>query len=117
MWTLSDYAPLTQHKRLFFIEHFPQLGGIKSTIIIQINQKGEQVMIYRKLFRMLTAGLFVLAVSIPAMASDQNAPIEKEILALDMSWGQAAAKADGTVLGKLLADDLYHVHADRKSVV
>jgi ketosteroid isomerase-like protein len=75
------------------------------------NQKGEQVMIYRKLFRMLTAGLFVLAVSIPAMASDQNAPIEKEILALDMSWGQAAAKADGIVLGKLLADDLYHVHA------
>jgi ketosteroid isomerase-like protein len=68
-------------------------------------------MVYRKLFRMLTAGLFVLAASIPAMASDQNAPVEKEIQALDMSWGQAAAKADGTVLGKLLADDLYHVHA------
>ena len=68
-------------------------------------------MIYRKLFRMLTAGLFVLAASIPAMASDQNTPVEQEIQALDMSWGQAAAKADGTVLGKLLADDLYHVHA------
>ena len=55
-------------------------------------------MIYRKLFSMLTAGLFVFAVSIPAMASDQNAPIEKEIQALDMSWGQAAAKSMARLL-------------------
>lgn len=68
-------------------------------------------MIYRKLFRMMTAGLFVLAISIPAMANDQNTPVEKEIQALDMAWGQAAAKGDSIVLGKLLADDLYHVHA------
>ena len=68
-------------------------------------------MIYRNLFRMMTAVLFVFAGSIPAIASDQNATVEQEILALDMAWGQAAAKGDGAVLGKLLADDLYHVHA------
>jgi ketosteroid isomerase-like protein len=68
-------------------------------------------MIYRKLFRLMTAVLFVFAVSIPAMASDQSTAAEKEIQALDAAWGEAAAKADGTVLGKLLSDDLYHVHA------
>jgi ketosteroid isomerase-like protein len=60
---------------------------------------------------MMTAGLFVFAVSIPAMASDQNTAVEKEIQALDMTWGEAAAKADGKTLDKLLADDLHHVHA------
>lgn len=68
-------------------------------------------MICRSVFRMITAGLFVLAVSTPATANDQNTGVEKEIQALDMAWGKAAAKGDGKVLNELLAEDLYHVHA------
>lgn len=65
----------------------------------------------RKAFRMLLVGLFVLAVAAPAMAADKDTKVEQEIKALDMAWGEAAAKGDGAVLNKLLADDLHHVHA------
>ena len=68
-------------------------------------------MICRNLCRMITAGLFVLAVSTPTMANSQDSSVEKEIQDLDMAWGKAAAKGDGMVLDKLLAGDLYHVHA------
>lgn len=68
-------------------------------------------MLCRKVFRVVLVGMFALAVAVSAMAADKNSKIEQEIQALDMAWGEAAAKGDGVVLNKLLADDLYHVHA------
>lgn len=65
----------------------------------------------RKVFRMMLAGLLALAVSVSAMAAEKNTKVEQEIEKLDMAWGEAAAKGDGAVLNRLLADDLYHVHA------
>lgn len=72
-------------------------------------------MLCRKLFCLMAAGLFFLAISNPVMASEQDLAVEKEIQALDMAWGEAAAKGNGPVLDKLLSEELYHVHASGNS--
>lgn len=64
-----------------------------------------------KWFRIMIIGVLAIAVSVPAMASENSKNIAQEIQTLDMAWGEAAAKGDGAALNKLLADDLYHVHA------
>ncbi|MDD2501629.1 MAG: nuclear transport factor 2 family protein [Geobacter sp.] len=51
--------------------------------------------------------LVIFVTVLPAFAGS----IEDEIMALDKQWGEAAGKGDVTVLNKLLADNLYHVHA------
>jgi ketosteroid isomerase-like protein len=63
--------------------------------------------------RLSALGLTALLVALPVLADNRMKPgaIEQEIVALDKQWGEAAAKGDGAVLNKLLADNLHHVHA------
>jgi len=68
-------------------------------------------MTHRKLICIMIFGILAIALWAPAAANANNQEIAREIQALDMAWGEAAAKGDGAVLNKLLADDLYHVHA------
>lgn len=70
---------------------------------------------YPKLSRLMAAGVFLLALAHVAQASEADPTVAQEILALDMAWGEAAAKGDGPLLEKLLAGELYHVHASGNS--
>ncbi|MHB8770018.1 MAG: nuclear transport factor 2 family protein [Syntrophales bacterium] len=68
-------------------------------------------MTLQQLFRIMIIVVLAIAVSTSALANDKSRNVAQEIQALDMAWGEAAAKGDGAALNKLLADDLYHVHA------
>jgi len=51
--------------------------------------------------------MIVVTTALPAFAGS----VEEEITALDRQWGEAAGKGDVATLNRLLADNLYHVHA------
>lgn len=57
--------------------------------------------------RVVLLCLICVVAALPAFAGS----IEEEIIVLDKQWGEAAGKGDVATLNKLLADNLYHVHA------
>lgn len=59
------------------------------------------------LHRFILLCLLLVITALPAFA----ATVEEEIVSLDQQWGNAAGKGDVATLNRLLADNLYHVHA------